>query len=337
MKKLTFGIVGCGNSARNIHYKQLERARDKIEVGACFDLDALKADEICRLYGAKPYSSLKDFLGHPGLDLVLVATKPPSTHAEVGLAALEAGKHVLLEKPMCDSHAEGAALIEKSREKGLVLTVFHNRRGAEWDPDFEAVRWGVSQGYFGKLKLFETLWCGNYLNAEWLFDWGIHLFDQLLAIMKAEPVEVSCSAGPPGKMGTPSGPWAAFVRFDDGSAGIVSMRIGNFGDYPRFTLAGDTGGCSWPARSARVEEPGSGKLLCSVPAVHAGQEKESQEPFETVIEFTPFYENLYEAVTSGAELIVKPEEALAAVDLANAAMESARKEKSVRMRDIIEK
>lgn len=320
--KLNIGIVGCGNSASKIHCRQLLDAAEKIDVAACFDMEFSKAEEVGKLYNAKPYRELNEFLDHPGLEAVLVATKPPATHAKIGLQALDSGKHLLLEKPMCATRQEGEQLIKKAREKNRVLTVFQNRRGAEWDPDFEAMRWGVEQGYFGSLKIFETIWAGNVLNAEWLLDWGVHLFDQVLTMFKTMPVEVVCSAGPVGKGGVPVGPWAAFMRFAGGEIGMASMRIGVFGEYPRFSLFGENGGCAWPARSARIERPDENLLKCDIPAIQRGRDNEPLEPFSTEIGFTRFYDNFYDAVRHGAEVLVKPEEALMTVDVANAAVES---------------
>ncbi len=320
--KLKMGIVGCGNSAKNIHYRMLKAITEKIEVAACFDKDGNRAAEVGGIYDAKPYDSLDSFLDHPGLDLVLVATRPPTTHAEIGLAALEAGKHVLLEKPICETHEEGIRLIEKANEKDRILTVFQNRRGPEWDPDFAAARWGIEQGYFGDVRIFESIWCGNLLNPAWMHDWGIHIFDQVLSIMKEKPVEISSGSSFPEAGDIPCGPWVAFIRFENGKIGVASMRIGLFGEYPRFSIIGDKGGCAWPARSARVENPGVNELSCDIPSVLRGREEEAYEPFNVKIKFTPFYENLYAAITGGAELIVKPEEALRALDVTNAAIKS---------------
>lgn len=318
---IRMGIVGCGNSARNIHYPKLKDLRHQFEVVACCDVDGTRAREIAELYGARPYTDLTAFLGHPGLELILVATKPLSTHATVGLAALAAGKHVILEKPMCASHEEGVRLMDAARKAGKVLTVYHSRR---WDPEFLELRWAISQGFFGDIRIFETLVCGNYLIADWLVDWGVHLFDQCLIVCGGKPVEVSCTVTFPEKAETNSGPWTASIRFDNGRLGVVSMKLGVGGEYPRFSIVGDQGGCAWPVSSGRIQM-GPDELATEVPRIHRGCGQEDLLPGKVRIPFTGFYPNLYDVLTGKAELAVQPQEALAVIDVTTAALESVRK------------
>ncbi len=318
--RIKMGIAGCGNSAKKIHYNKLKSASDLFEVAAVFDLDFTRAEEIGKLYGAKAYDNLEEFLNHPGMELVLAATKPASTHTEIGLAALAAGKHVLLEKPMCASRAEGIKLIEKAEETGKLLTVFHNRRFADWDADFAGVRFAIEEGYFGDVEIFESTVCGNLIDAEWIFDWGIHVFDQVLTMIGKKPVEVSCGASFTGGDEI-KGPWAALIKFENEKTGIASMRTGIAGSHPRFSVMGTGGGCAWPAGSAKTAED-ENRLLIRMPEIYRGRQEKTTASFEAETHFTPFYHNLYEALKGEEELLVKPGEALAAVCVTSAAMES---------------
>lgn len=326
---IEIGIVGCGNAARGIHYPPLSKRPDKFKVTACCDLAPEKAANIAALYDAKPYGDLAQFLAHPGLRLVLVTTRPPSTHAEVALRALAAGKDVLLEKPMCATHAEGVALIAAARKHGRVLTVHHNRR---WEPEFIELRWAVEQGLFGNLRFFETRVCGNLLGVDWLFDWGAHLFDQALIVGAGNPVEVACSALYPRGMEKGSGSWTAFIRFDNGRVAMASMMMAISG-VPRFFVVGDKGGCAWPGGKGRLTLTDT-ELLARLPDICRGNDSGGApiEPSREVhIPVTPFYDNLYEVLSGRAELAVRPEEALRVVDVILAAIESAQTGRSVRL------
>ena len=319
---IKMGIVGCGNSARNIHYPQLNKRQHQFKVVACCDLDKTRAEAIGKLYEAKAYTDLTAFLSHPDMELVLVTTKPPSTHASVGLAALDAGKHVLLEKPMCATHEEGIQLVKKAKK---ILTVYHNRR---WDPEFLELQWAIQQGFFGNIKLFEIMVCGNLLNADWLVDFGVHLFDQALFLGQDKPIEVSCVASFPDDAEGNSGPFVAWMRFNNGKCGIVSMRVGEGGEYPRFSVVGDKGGCAWPVNDGRIKYEDNA-LTTNIPAIHQGAGKPDLKPGAVRIPFIPFYQNLYEALTLGRELAVKPEEALAVIDVMRAAIQSCKTKLSV--------
>src|SRR5690242_14323525 len=86
------------------------------------------------------------------LDLVVVAT-PNRTHVPLARAALEAGLAVVVDKPFAPTAAEGEALIQESRRRRLLLTVYHNRR---WDGDFITVRRLVAGGSLGTVFRFES-------------------------------------------------------------------------------------------------------------------------------------------------------------------------------------
>ena len=129
------------------------------------------------------------------LDLVVVAT-PNRVHVPLALAALEAGLAVVVDKPLAPTADEGRRLVEAARERGLMLTVFQNRR---WDGDFLTVKRLLADDALGKVHRFESRferWRPE-LAGTWreraeeagglLFDLGSHLVDQALPLFG--PVE----------------------------------------------------------------------------------------------------------------------------------------------------
>ena len=131
----------------------------------------------------------------PKLDLVVVAT-PNRTHVPIAHAALEAGIAVVVDKPFAPTAAEGRALIDEARRRGLLLTVFQNRR---WDGDFLTLRRIVSDGALGALYRFESRFerwrpkpKGGWRERSdpreaggLLYDLGSHLIDQALTLFGA--------------------------------------------------------------------------------------------------------------------------------------------------------
>ena len=124
------------------------------------------------------------------LDLVAVAT-PNRVHVPLALAALEAGLAVVVDKPLATTADEGRRLVEAARERGLMLTVFQNRR---WDGDFLTVKQLLADEALGKVHRFESRferWRPE-LAGTWreraeeggglLFDLGSHLVDQALQL-----------------------------------------------------------------------------------------------------------------------------------------------------------
>src|SRR5262245_2972241 len=126
------------------------------------------------------------------LDLVVVAT-PNSSHVPLARAALAAGLPVVVDKPFALTAAEGRALVEAASERGLMLTVFQNRR---WDGDFLTLRRLLDEGQLGRVHRFESRferwrpqvgggWRERAAAAEGgglLYDLGSHLVDQALQL-----------------------------------------------------------------------------------------------------------------------------------------------------------
>jgi predicted dehydrogenase len=126
------------------------------------------------------------------LDLVVVAT-PDSSHVPLARAALDAGLPVVVDKPLARSAPEGRALVEAARERGLMLTVFQNRR---WDGDFLTLRRLLHDGRLGRVHRFESRFerWRPQVGSGWrerpgageagglLYDLGSHLVDQALQL-----------------------------------------------------------------------------------------------------------------------------------------------------------
>ncbi|MCB8840431.1 Gfo/Idh/MocA family protein [Aurantimonas sp. VKM B-3413] len=112
---MRIGLIGCGNIS-DIYLVNAARFRD-IEIVACADLRAEAAERKAAKYGIEA-TSVDRLLAQGDIDIVLNLTVP-AAHAEVSLAALEGGKHVYCEKPLATTVADGAAIVEAARAKGL--------------------------------------------------------------------------------------------------------------------------------------------------------------------------------------------------------------------------
>lgn len=126
------------------------------------------------------------------LDLVVVAT-PNRTHVSLARAALEAGLPVVLDKPFARTADEGRALVDAARERGLMVTVFQNRR---WDGDFLTLRGLIEEGRLGRVHRLESRFerwrpqpgggwrerAGAEEGGGLLLDLGSHLVDQALQL-----------------------------------------------------------------------------------------------------------------------------------------------------------
>jgi len=171
------GLAGFGLAGAKFH-APLIRACERMELSA-----VLTSRDV-----PECVDSLDELLGRS--DLVVVAT-PNTTHFEIASAALNAGKHVVVDKPFTVTLDEADSLIALARERGRMLTVFHNRR---WDSDFLTVRKVLPR--LGEVMLFEAHWdrFRPEIKAGWrevpqpgggvLSDLGPHMIDQALLLFR---------------------------------------------------------------------------------------------------------------------------------------------------------
>ncbi|MEG3067865.1 MAG: Gfo/Idh/MocA family oxidoreductase [Syntrophaceticus schinkii] len=146
MKKLNFGIIGCGRIAHK-HAEAIKK-NEKANLLCVCDILEERAAEYKDKYGAEAhFTDYRKMLEYSGLDVVNICT-PSGMHAEMGIAAAQAGKHVIVEKPMALSLKDADDLIGACDESGVKLAVcFQNR----FNPPVQKLRRALEEGRFGKL------------------------------------------------------------------------------------------------------------------------------------------------------------------------------------------
>ena len=106
---VNIGIIGCGKIAQVRHIPEYA-ANPGAQLAAYYDLNPARAAELAKKYGGKAYASVEELLADKKIDAVSVCTSNV-THAEITIAALKAGKHVLCEKPMATTLADCEAMV----------------------------------------------------------------------------------------------------------------------------------------------------------------------------------------------------------------------------------
>lgn len=129
-RKLRLGLVGCGEVTQVVHWPSLYQLAGHFEVTALCDVSPLVLQELGRLWNIENLTTdYRALVNSAEVDAVLVAN-PNAFHAEVTLAAIAAGKHVLVEKPMCITRHEADQVILAQKERGVVVQVGYMRRYA---------------------------------------------------------------------------------------------------------------------------------------------------------------------------------------------------------------
>ena len=188
-------IVGYGLAGRLFHAYLVSRAAG-LKLAAVASRDPERRAQAERDWAVDTYETLSGLLADDGIELVILAT-PHHTHASLAIEAMEAGRHVVVDKVMCMSAAEAGDMIAVSRRRGVMLSVFHNRR---WDWGYLTVRKAVEDGLLGDPFLVERAVHRFRASRGWrtsraesgglLYDWGAHLVDQGLQLMGARPMAV---------------------------------------------------------------------------------------------------------------------------------------------------
>lgn len=208
MTVINVGVIGCGKIAQLRHLPEYS-GHKHVRVAAVCDRTLARANKIGNAYGAKAYTDYRELLAHEELDAVSVCL-PNMLHAPVSIAALEAGKHVLCEKPMATSEAEAVAMIEARNRSGKLLMIGHNQRLM---PPHKKAKEILTSGMLGRVITFRTAFGhGGPENwsvegaGGWFFqkskafvgamgDLGVHKTDLIRYLLGEEIVEVGAFTG----------------------------------------------------------------------------------------------------------------------------------------------
>ncbi|MEN5170663.1 oxidoreductase [Brevundimonas pondensis] len=189
-------LVGFGYAGRTFHAPL---------IAACPDLRleavvSRQAETVSELWpDARVLTSFDQALADPAIDLIVLAT-PNDLHATQAGAALNAGKAVVVDKPFTLTAAEARRLATLAEERGLLLSVFHNRR---WDADFLTLQTLIAEDRLGPVVRFESSFNrwrpevrdrwreGDGPGAGLWYDLGPHLIDQALCLF-GRPLAISC-------------------------------------------------------------------------------------------------------------------------------------------------
>lgn len=142
---MTIKVALAGAGAFGIKHLDGIQKIDGVEVVSLISRDLTKTQEVAQKYGiAHATTNLNDALAMKEVDAVILCT-PTQMHAAQALACLDAGKHVQVEIPLCDIYAEGARVVERQKETGLVAMCGHTRR---FNPSHQWVNKKITAGEF---------------------------------------------------------------------------------------------------------------------------------------------------------------------------------------------
>ena len=236
---INVGILGCGKIAQVRHIPEYAENPD-VKLAAFYNPSRKRAEEQAEKYGGKVYDTAEELLADESIDAVSICAANYA-HAELTIKALEAGKHVLCEKPMATTLADCEAMVECAKRTGKFLMIGHNQRLAK--AHVEAKRL-IDQGLIGDIITFRTTfghggpetWAINPGKNVWFFDkkkaamgamadLGVHKTDLIQFLTGQRVVRTTARLVTLDKRGEDG----ELIGVDDNAVCIYEMSGGAFG------------------------------------------------------------------------------------------------------------
>jgi predicted dehydrogenase len=249
------GLIGYGYAGKTFHAPLIRSVAGlQLTIVGSSKRDTVLAD----FPEVKVCSNMEEVAHHPEVDLLVIAS-PNESHYPLAAAALQAGKHVVVDKPFTVKGADARDLVQLAQERGRLLSVFHNRR---WDSEVLATKAIVASGVLGEISHFEThidrfrprvrqRWREKRGPGAGLwFDLGPHLIDQAVQLFGL-PQTINASFAVL-RGGGETDDWA-HVQLNYKSLRVIlhtSLLVS--GGLPRSVLHGTLG--SWAKFGADVQE-----------------------------------------------------------------------------------
>ncbi|WKW39883.1 oxidoreductase [Enterobacter mori] len=331
-KTINIALIGYGFVGKTFHAPLIQSIEGlTLAVVSSRDEEKVKRDLPNVLVVATPEEAIQ----HPDVDLVVIAS-PNATHAPLAALALNAGKHVVVDKPFTLDMQEARELIALADEKQRLLSVFHNRR---WDSDFIGIKQVIEEGRLGKVKLFEShidrfrpevrvRWREQNVPGSGLwFDLGPHLIDQTLQLFGL-PQSVQGNIATL-RDGAEINDWAHVVLNYPEHKVILHASMLVAGGTSRFTVHGDQASVV----KARIDQQEAQLLAGVIPGSESwGEDSDDMVLFDAAGDATrlktpkgdqrQYYINVRDALTGTIGNPVHPVEALAVMAVLEAAVRS---------------
>ena len=333
-KTLRIGLVGVGAAAQVNHIPALMKT-EGVELVALCDRDPEKAQRVAQKFGVPTaVSRIEEMFEIEEIDAIDICT-PNFLHAPMAVASLDAGKHVLCERPLARSSEEAAAMVKAARkaDRTLACAVQHRFR-----PDAQLLRRFVEKGDLGEIFLAKAGWLRQkteWDSDEWrrtkresgggvVLDLGFHMLDLSLWVL-GQPKVVSVTASVHrGKKGEVEDSATAFFRLESGATLTLELTWGLLmeKDFAYLNLFGSGGAAL--LNPFRVHKGMHGTLVNVTPTLETSRNQYRQSMEMQIAHFA-------ETVRTGKKPMGSVDEILGVMELMDAVYRSAEQGKEIKV------
>lgn len=339
---MKIALIGYGGMGAKFHCKYISCV-EELELAGVYDISE-ERKEAARNAGFYVYDSLEEVLQDDTVELITVAI-PNDVHASVCIQAMNAGKHVICEKPVAMNSKELQDMIDAANRNNVLFTVHQNRR---WDKDYRTIKQIYDEGTLGKVFRIESRYHGSRgIPGDWrnqkvhgggmMLDWGVHLLDQIMQMIpqKLESIYANltyvtneeCDDG-----------FTVTLKFEGDLVVEVQVGTSNFISLPRWYMLGENGSAiihdwnvtgkitmvtDWQNKDAKPIVAGAGLTKTMAP-----RNKDSIREYplpEVQVDHNEFYKNVVAAIRGEETSLIKHHEVMRVMKLMEAIFESAEK------------
>lgn len=348
-KTYNLGIVGYGGMGK-WHHLNMDRI-DRVNPVAVCDI-AKSARDRAESYGLKTYDNINKILKDDSIDILVIAT-PNHFHCPYAIKAMQAGKHVITEKPITTSSANLQKMIDASVLYDRKLSVHQNRR---WDKDYLTIKKIVDDKMIGDVFTVSSRVMGSRgIPGDWrakkafgggmMLDWGVHLIDQALHMFDSPVREVYVRMQHVHYSEVDDG-FSLVLTFENGVVYTIDVFTSCYINLPRWHVCGYEGTAvinDWSCDGKIVNiqkgkenedatpiEAGAGLTKTMAPRTDKSTVEHSLPHIECD-EWVEYYGNYVNAIEGKEDLLVKPEQAMRVMRVMEAAFKSEKQNRSVKV------
>jgi len=336
-KEINVGVIGYGGAFNmgKVHLEGMKAAGMTPVAVTELDAERLKVAE-ADFPGIGTYTSVTQMLNRNDVNLVTIIT-PHNTHAKLGKQCLNAGRHIVCEKPLAITTKEVDGMIAAAEKNNVVLSTYHNRH---WDGCIlEAVKRIRDKGEIGEVIGISAQMTGYGQPGDWwrssksisggiLYDWGVHLLEYSLQLIDSEVVEVSGFAH--------NGFWASKTVWKEDTNEDDAMAVVRFKSGQRLTLH----------FSSLDAKPGDAYLVIQgtkgVYSINnqgftltkkSGKKTTTLQQPNPASKWDAYYQNVADHLTGKADLVIDGAWSRRPIHIIDLAVQSAKKNKTLAAKD----
>lgn len=328
MKTIKIGLLGYGLSGRHFHSKVINQVTG-LEISRIFS----SQEELIKTEQSQAtISSVEEIYADDTIELIVICT-PNTSHFTLAYDALNAGKHVVMEKPFTITTHDALRLMDLAEEKNLMLTVYHNRR---FDGDFLTIQNLINNDAMGRLVEYESHFdrFRNTFKNKWresdlpgsgiLYDLGPHLIDQALYLFGL-PHEVYCDISSQ-RRGLVDDAFELILYYSELKVTLKSGMLVKI-PTPRFRISGDKGtfvkyGLD-PQEADLISDKSFEVWGKEDKKMYGILDTEDTKTIETENgDYRLFYQNIYDHIANNTDLLITSEDAFNTIRIIEAAFKS---------------